>query len=167
MTSRPLIALLLLTLTACEPEDDTRVPDAPPAPAATDEVDDGVPAAHAEEASEVVHAFHRALASGDSAAALGMLHPEAVIYEAGHAETLDEYRAGHLAADIRFATATERHVLDERTLAMEGTVLYLAETHTSGRLNDREIDARGVETVLLVRAPEGWRIRHVHWSSRS
>jgi len=167
MTRTPLIALLFLTLAACEPGDDARVPDAPPVPAETGEIDVTDQAADAEGASELVRDFHRALAAGDSAAVLELLHPEAVIYEAGHAETVDEYRAGHLAADIRFAAATERHVLSEQTFAMDGAVLYLSETHTSGRVGEREIDSRGVETMLLVRTGDGWRIRHIHWSSRS
>ena len=44
--------------------------------------------------------------------------------------------------------------------------LYTAETHTTGRWRDREIDSHGTESIVLVRTGEGWRIRHIHWSSR-
>ena len=114
-----------------------------------------------------VAAFHEALAQGDSIAALELLHPDVRIYEQGHAESLEEYRAGHLAADIRFAEAVSRHVLREELLdGVDGLVVYLAEVHTAGRMGDREIDAQGVETVVLERTTDGWRIRHVHWSTR-
>ena len=48
----------------------------------------------------VVARFHGALASGDSAAALGLLDRDAIILESGAAETRDEYRSHHLPADI-------------------------------------------------------------------
>ena len=49
-----------------------------------------------------------ALERGDSTAVLAMLDPEVSIYEAGHAETFEEYRSGHLASDIEFARSVER-----------------------------------------------------------
>ncbi len=114
-----------------------------------------------------VAAFHEALAQGDSVAALQLLHPDVRIYEQGHAESLEEYRAGHLAADIRFAEAVSRHVLREEILdGGDGLVVYLAETHSAGRIGDREIDSQGLETVVLEHTTDGWRIRHVHWSNR-
>ena len=115
---------------------------------------------------DIVHAYHAALAAGDSAAAVGLLHPEVVIFESGHAETLDEYRGGHLPADIRFAAATQRALTTERVALSGDFALYTAGSHTTGQVRGRDIDARGVETMVLVRTPDGWRIRHIHWSSR-
>lgn len=118
------------------------------------------------EAVAVVRAFHRALASGDSLAALSHLHPDVSIYESGHAEDLSEYRAGHLPADIAFAAATRREVTDESASVLDGVALYTSESRVTGRWRDREIDARGTETIVLEREGESWKIRHVHWSSR-
>ena len=50
-------------------------------------------------------AFHAALAAGDSAAALALLAPDAVVLESGEVETRAEYAAHHLAADIEFSRA--------------------------------------------------------------
>lgn len=113
-----------------------------------------------------VHAYHAALAAGDSAAAIRLLHPDVVIFESGRAETLAEYRGGHLPADIRFAAATRRVVTSELVAVARDLALYTSESHTTGQLRGRDIDARGVETMVLARAPDGWRIRHIHWSSR-
>ena len=52
-----------------------------------------------------VTAFHAALAAGDSAAALALLAPDAVVLESGEVETRAEYAAHHLAADIEFSRA--------------------------------------------------------------
>lgn len=113
-----------------------------------------------------VRAYHAALAASDSAAAIRLLHPDVVIFESGRAETLVEYRGGHLPADIQFAAATRR-VVTRETVAVAGDLaLYTGESHTTGRVRGREIDARGVETLVLMRTGDGWSIRHIHWSSR-
>jgi ketosteroid isomerase-like protein len=125
------------------------------------------PTAAAEaEVLDAVHGFHDALAAFDSTAALRHLHPEVVIYEGGHAETLDEYRGGHLPADMAFATGTLRERTAESVRLWGEQALYTSESHTTGRWRDRDIDARGTETMVLVRTPDGWRILHIHWSSR-
>ncbi len=129
--------------------DDARVP----------AVDDSVAAA--------VHAFHDALAAGDSARALALLHSDVQVFESGHAEDLEEYRSGHLGADMEFAASTERELLAEEVSRLDGRLaLYLSEYRMTGSFRGREIDGHGTETMLLVRSAEGWRIRHIHWSSR-
>jgi len=163
MTLRILLPLVLLAVLACQPADDAATP---PMGEEAGEVDVTRAAVDPEAARTVVEDFHRALAEVDSARVLELLHPDAVIYEAGHAETVEEYRAGHLAADIRFAAATERELLDEQTVVMGDAVVYLSESRVRGTVGDRDIDSRGVETMVLVPEGEGWRIRHIHWSNR-
>jgi ketosteroid isomerase-like protein len=115
---------------------------------------------------EAIHAFHAALEEGDSAAAIARMHPDVTIYESGHAETLAEYRAGHMPGDMAFAAATDRVVREGSVAVLGDAALYTSQARTTGAWRDREIDSRGTETMLLVRTSEGWRIRHVHWSSR-
>lgn len=114
----------------------------------------------------VVEGFTAALETGDSTRALAYLHPEVRIYEGGHAETLQEYRAGHLAADIAFLAGVEREVLADQIVRGDEMAVYLSESATRGTFREREIDARGTETLVLVRDGGAWRIRHIHWSSR-
>lgn len=123
-------------------------------------------AARQAEVRAVVEGFHSALEAGDSAAALARLHPDALIYEGGHAESVAEYRGGHLPADIAFASATTREITRESVSIWGDQALYTSESRTTGRYRGREIDSHGTETVVLVRTPDGWRIRHIHWSSR-
>lgn len=118
---------------------------------------------------ETVHAFHDALAAGDSARALELLHSDVRVYESGHAETFTEYRSGHLSADMAFAAGTERELLSEEiTLSPGGDgALYLGTYRTTGTFRDREVDSHGTETMVLVPGADGgWRILHIHWSSR-
>ena len=116
----------------------------------------------------VVAAFHRALASGDRQAALEQLDPEVTIFESGAAElSREEYASHHLEADMEFSAATERTII-ARHADQEGDAAWvLTRAETSGTFRGKEIDVRGVETVLLRRRQGVWRIAHIHWSSRA
>lgn len=114
----------------------------------------------------VVEAFKKALRSGDSAAALALLHPDVRIYEGGHAETKEEYRRGHLGADMSFLRTVSFRTLWDEVRTGPALALYLSRYRAEGTFRDGEIDSRGAETIVLVRTAEGWRIRHIHWSSR-
>lgn len=116
---------------------------------------------------QVVARFHAALASGDSAVALGLLDRDAIILESGAAETRDEYRSHHLPADIEFARAvkSEQSVVRVR---LSGNVAWVASTSTTkGQFADRPISSDGAELVVLRKAENGWRIAAIHWSSRA
>jgi ketosteroid isomerase-like protein len=113
-----------------------------------------------------VTAFHAALAAGDSAAALALLAPDAVVLESGEMESRDEYAAHHLAVDIEFSRA----VPSQRVATLvrhEGAVAWVATTTTArGTFRDRAVASQGAELMVLSRTGAGWRIRAVHWSSR-
>lgn len=128
----------------------------------------GATTAHGQaDPTATVATFHQALRSGDSATALRLLGADVVIYESGGVEvSRDEYRQHHLPADMRFAAASSRSVT-RQTSGNAGDVAWvLTETRTTGTFSGRAIDSRGTETMLLRRTTEGWRIVHVHWSSR-
>ncbi len=117
--------------------------------------------------ADVAHAFHAALTSGDSAAALSLLAPDVVVFESGGVEaSRAEYRSHHLPADMEFSSSVSREITHERAGSEGGLAWVLSESHTTGTFRDREINTRGVETMLLRRTSEGWRIVHIHWSSR-
>lgn len=114
-----------------------------------------------------VEAYHAALATGDTAAAMSLLARNAVILESGGIETREEYRAHHLAADIAFARSVprERGPLDVRVL---GDVAWAASTSVSrGNYRGREIDSQGAELMVLTRTGDRWLIDAIHWSSRN
>lgn len=114
----------------------------------------------------VVQGFHAALAAGDSTAALSFLHPELVVFESGHAETLDEYRSGHLAADMEFARSVEFETTRGDVLVHPWTALWLRSYTAKGSFRGKPVDGAGVETIVLAPTDDGWKILHVHWSSR-
>lgn len=114
----------------------------------------------------VVLGFKAALAAGDSTAALGYLHPDLVVYEAGHAESLSEYRSGHLAADMEYAAAVATQPIEQGLIVREDMALWVSEGESRGEFRGRQIESHGTETIVLIPIEAGWRILHVHWSSR-
>lgn len=117
--------------------------------------------------SEVVDAFHAALAAGDSAAALRLLDPEVVVFESGGVErSRDEYRSHHLGADMAFEAATRREIIKQTAQVYGDLALVLSEVRSTGEVRGRTVDRVGVETMLLRRTRKAWRIVHIHWSSR-
>jgi ketosteroid isomerase-like protein len=114
----------------------------------------------------VVLGFKAALAAGDSTAAIGYLHPDLVVYEAGHAESLAEYRAGHLAADMEFAATVATQPIEQGLIVREDMAMWVSEGESRGEFRGRQVESHGTETIVLIPTDAGWKILHVHWSSR-
>ena len=123
----------------------------------------------AEEAAvrTVVTAFGQALAAGDSTAALKLLHPDIAIFEGGRWESLSEYRIGHLRADMAYLQAVKQETTRDVITISGDLALVTRESHTTGTYRDRPVDSIGAETMVLLRTRDGWKIRHIHWSSRT
>lgn len=136
------------------------------------------PAAHAQgvasvapgatEAAAVVDAFHAALKAGDTTAALALLAPDVMIFEEGGAErSRDEYASHHLGSDAAFAAASEAAVTLRSGRIAGDLAWIMSEGRTTGQFNGRAVDRLTTETMVLERGADGWRIRHIHWSSRA
>ena len=128
----------------------------------------GSVAAEAAGAAAAVDAFHAALKAGDTAAALTFLAPEVMIFEEGYAErSRDEYASHHLGSDAAFAAASESMV-ERRSGWADGDIAWItSEGRTTGQFNNRPVDRLTTETMVLKRHADGWRIHHIHWSSRA
>ena len=115
---------------------------------------------------DVVNAYDRALREADSAAALALLAPDAVILESGGVESREQYRAHHLAADMAFARAVPSES-GPISVRVRGDVAWAWSTSTSqGDFRGRRISSTGAELMVLTRTARGWTISAIHWSSR-
>jgi len=120
------------------------------------------------EAEAALDAFHAALAAGDRERALAALAPEVVIFEAGGAElSRDEYAHHHLAGDMAYLATTTTERVDRRNGARGELVWVLTRSRTSGTFREQPVATVGTETALLARTADGWKIVHLHWSSRA
>jgi ketosteroid isomerase-like protein len=134
-------------------------------PGAPADVQSALPAS-AVEAAATVDAFHAALDRGDRPAALALLAPDALIFEAGGAErTRDEYAAHHLAADMAFSKAVPSRLVRRSGGSDEPFAWVASEGRTTGTWKGKPVDSVSTETMVLRRSGDGWSIVHIHWSS--
>jgi ketosteroid isomerase-like protein len=115
-----------------------------------------------------VDAFQAALVAGDIARAAAYLDPNVVILESGGAEwSAREYLDEHAKADAEFLKAVKVKP-GERSARIEGDFAWVAslsriETQKEGK----SVAVDSAETMLLHRETGGWKIVHIHWSSRT
>jgi ketosteroid isomerase-like protein len=114
----------------------------------------------------VLEAFYGAMKSGDTAAAMQQIAPDAVFVETGKLETRAEYESSHLPADIEF----EKQVTGKRApfqVTFQGdTAWAITTTDFEGEFNGRPVSFISAQLAVLTRTDGRWQIRSIHWSSR-
>ncbi len=123
--------------------------------------------ASASAAAVVVDRFFEALSSGDFAQAGAQLDPNVIILESGGAEhSATEYLQGHAKSDAQFLKGSH-HVLNRRTARATGDVAWVASESVLHVEKDGKASAlASTETMVLRSGSDGWKIVHIHWSSR-
>lgn len=133
-------------------------------PAAT-----SVPAidALAQPAVAVVDRFGQALSAGDFATVETLLDPSVLILESGGAErSRDEYLGHHAKSDAKFLAGTHKQLV-QRKASVSGELAWVgSESELHASKDGKPLTLLSTETMVLKNTPEGWRIVHIHWSSR-
>jgi hypothetical protein len=119
------------------------------------------------EAVKVVDAFSAAVKAVKLDAAEKLLDPNVLILESGGSErSRDEYMGGHAIADAAFLQNAQQQ-LRYRQAQAEGSFVWVATESTLTKMeNGKKSMLLSTETMLLKRTIQGWRIVHIHWSSR-
>ena len=97
-------------------------------------------------------------------------HPEVTIYEgAGINNGWADYRDRHLGPELKaFENLEFAHSGTKVTVLPGGESAYAISRYTiKAKMGDRMLDNEGLETLLLIKTPEGWKIRHSHTSGRA
>lgn len=115
-----------------------------------------------------VDRFTAALSAGDFSQAGAELDPDVLILESGGAErSAQEYLDGHAQGDAEFLKSAHQQLL-RRTAHASGDFAWAAsERELHVRKNGRAEVILSTETMLLQRRAAGWKIVHIHWSSRT
>lgn len=123
--------------------------------------------ASASSAAAVVDRFFAALSSGDLEQAGAQLDPNIVILESGGAEhSAAEYLSGHAKSDAQFLKGSH-HVLSRRTARATGDLAWIAsESELHVDKDGKPSTLASTETMVLRSGKDGWKIVHIHWSSR-
>jgi ketosteroid isomerase-like protein len=117
--------------------------------------------------SDAVDAFHSALRNKDTAGALSLLDRGLVVFEFGAVDaTAESYAFRHLPLDMDLAVAA-RWSLETRRVGGEGNERWVLSTYrVSGKQADGSpFDHTTLETAILRRSGELFRIVHLHWST--
>ena len=97
-------------------------------------------------------------------------HPDVTIYEgAGINNGWADYRDRHLGPELKsFENLEFAHTGTKVTVLPGGESALATSRYTiKAKMGDRLLDNEGLETLLLVKMPEGWKIRHSHTSGRA
>lgn len=122
----------------------------------------------AHDADKLVDSFHSALKRGDTAAVAALLADDAIIYEEGGAElNKAQYVMGHLPGDIAFVSAVSEQVVRRDGGGSKDYAWIATQGRITGRYEGRDIDRLTTETMILRHFASGWRIVHIHWSSKA
>lgn len=164
-----LILLLAVTAMPCAAAQTTTpaARHAHPLPAEAARID--VPTA-AESAVAVVERFGKALAAGEFKTVETLLAPAVLILESGGAErSRAEYLGHHAISDAKFLKGA--HVqLQRRRARVAGELAWVgseSELHAGKDGKDgKAMTLLSTETMVLRKTGAGWRIVHIHWSSR-
>ena len=114
----------------------------------------------------MVDAFSATLRSGDEADLRGMMAPDAIIAENGQAEqSFAEYASHHMKSDMAFLTAVNVQLQDRKVFQEGNMATVISQSEMNGAYKGEAIRLRSMETMVLKREDDGWKITHIHWSS--
>jgi len=119
--------------------------------------------------SDTVDAFHAALRNKDTAGALSLLDRGLIVFEFGVADpTAEAYAFQHLPFDIDVAVATQWK-LENRRVGGEGNERWVLSTYqvNGTQADGKPIDQTLLETAILRRTGDTFRIVHLHWSTNN
>jgi ketosteroid isomerase-like protein len=121
----------------------------------------------AKEATAVVDRFFAALSAGDLERAGAQLDPNVIILESGGAErSAAEYLGGHAKGDAQFLKGAH-HTLHHRTARASSDIVWVAsESELHVEKDGKPSTIASTETMVLRSGKDGWKIVHIHWSSR-
>ncbi len=124
-------------------------------------------AAGAEAAVAVTDAFGKALAAGNFDEVEALLDPAVLILETGGAErSRSEYMGHHAKSDTKFL-AGSHSALSRRIARLDGDTAWVAsESELHAKKDGKPMTLLSTETMVLNNTPNGWKIVHIHWSSR-
>jgi ketosteroid isomerase-like protein len=121
----------------------------------------------AADAVRVVDAFGEALKANRIEEASRLLAEDVLVLESGGAErSRAQYLAEHAGADAAYLQGAEQRVTARRARVLGELAWVGTETRTTTRKDGKPRTSLGTETMVLRRTGAGWRIVHIHWSSR-
>lgn len=121
--------------------------------------------------SEWLEAYDAAFNSRDVERLSAFYHPQVTIFEGGTTnDGWADYRDNHLGPELKEMEAVEfsHSSVSAHAIGSDDRAAYVtAEYRLKARIGGKDVDALGLETLVVVKDGAGsWKIRHSHTSSR-
>src|SRR5687768_18073923 len=113
-----------------------------------------------------VKEFQTAMDTGDAATVMRYIADDALMMEGGTIENRMQYETDHLPADLDFAKGMKAKRMPVKQDVRGDVAWVRTSTEFSGTFQEQPLALLGLETMVLTREPEGWRVRALHWSSQ-
>ena len=124
-------------------------------------------APEAADAVKVVDAFSAALKNGKFDAVQQYLDPKVLVLESGGSErSRDEYMSSHAIADSLFLGKAKSQLRYRQAHAQGDMAWVGTESELQSIENGKPLSLLSTETMLLKKTAQGWKVVHIHWSSR-
>lgn len=118
-------------------------------------------------AVQTADSLYTGLKLGDTELVRTILDPAVLIFESGGVESsLEEYASHHMGVDMTFMANMSREIISRKVMEQDEICVIATRTRLFGTYHDKEIDITSDETLVLERKEQGWRVTHIHWSSR-
>lgn len=115
----------------------------------------------------IAKALHAAISGGDANKVQALLDPNVLILEGGNVErSRAEYAAHHLASDLKFMQSVSYKLERQRGDTTGNLAWVVSEARLTGVREGKPVDLVSTETLVLKKSNGGWKIVHIHWSSR-
>lgn len=122
----------------------------------------------AKAAAATVDRFFAALKAGELEKAGAELDPEVLILESGGAErSAAEYLGGHAKGDAAFLKDAHHKLLHRKARASGKSAWVASESELHVERDGKPATIVSTETMVLRSDHAGWKIVHIHWSSRT
>jgi ketosteroid isomerase-like protein len=114
---------------------------------------------------KVVQEFHSALRNKDKNLVLKHLDDSVLIYEGGGVErSSQEYESHHLMSDIAFMSKMKVNLIEHQVEIYGDVAISSSRSTIEGKYKGKNIKKTNMETILLKKNKNKWKIIKIHWS---
>ena len=113
-----------------------------------------------------VTAFQTAMDTGDAPTVMRYIADDALMMEGGTIENRMQYEKDHLPADLEFAKGMKATRMPVQQTVRWDVAWARTSTEFRGTFEGKPLALLSLETMVLTRENDGWKIKALHWSGR-
>lgn len=116
-------------------------------------------------AGKAITAFHRAIKLGHKRKARSLLDDNITIFKGEYVEnSADEYANNRMIDDMKYQAKVKTEVLTHSVNVIGDMAYSISHTKSTGQVSMKYINSESLETMVLKKNKNKWKIVHIHWS---